>query len=176
MRTGRDPVGRTRPARRLLSPALALVMAAVACASVPTPQATHTSHPPTPTSTETPTPSWAPTSTHTATCTPTETPIPTRTPTRTPTPYPTDTPTPAISYVRMEDDGEGHRWCAPDTIKSGRIVMYRAIGRWPTKEEAYAAIGDSWPPVVANGQELALYIWTLANSEKWGTSLEKAAF
>lgn len=34
--------------------------------------------------------------------------------------------------------------------------MDRAIGRWPTREGAYAAVGDSWPPFVANGQDLAV--------------------
>jgi hypothetical protein len=169
MQTGRDPVSKARPARYMLYGVLALVMAAVACTLAPTPPATHTAQPPTPTSTETPSPSWTPTPTHTPTNTPTETSIPTHTPTRTPTPSPTNTPTPAVSYVRMEDDGEGHRWCAPDTVRRGRIVVYRAIGRWPTQEEAYAALGDSWPPIVANGQELAVIHLERSEAE-WHTS------
>ena len=54
----------------------------------------------------------------------------------------------------MNDDGQGNRWCEPDTIKAGRIVIRRAVGRWSTQEEARAAVGDSWPPIAANGQEL----------------------
>lgn len=160
MQTRKDPIRRIRSARYPLFTVLTLATAAVACSIAPQPPATHKYHPPTPTptSTESPKSTWTPTNTTTPTNTPTKTPIPTHTPTRTqtPTPSPTDTPTPATSYVRMEDDGEGHRWCNPDTVKSGHIVVYRAIGRWPTEEEAYAAVGDSWPPFVANGQDLAV--------------------
>jgi hypothetical protein len=148
-----------------------LLLSACCAAKQPSP-----THEPTATATATTTPTPVPTSTDTPvppTDTPppttTDTPTPTHTPTSTPTPYPTDTPTPAISYVRMEDDGEGHRWCNPDTVKSGRIVMDRAIGRWPSKEEAYSAVGDSWPPYVANGQDLAAI--HLDRSEvEWHTS------
>ena len=74
-------------------------------------------------------------------------------------PLPTRTPAPTIStsvvsYVHLNDDGKGHQWCEPDTVPAGRIVITRAIGRWPTQEEAYAAVDDTWPPIVANGREL----------------------
>ena len=91
-----------------------------------------------------------PTNTPTNTLTPT----PTRTPTNTPAPLPTFTPTPVIVY--MSDDGQGRKWCVPDTVKAGRIIFDRAIGRWPSPEEAKAAVGDSWPPITANGQSLTI--------------------
>ena len=101
-------------------------------------------------------PAPTPTPTSTSTETPTAIPTPTRAQIPTPTPAPTDTPTPGVSSVYMEDDGKGHRRCEPDTVTAGRIVVRRGIGRWPTPEEARAAVGDSWPPITANAQALVV--------------------
>ena len=84
----------------------------------------------------------------------TPTPTATSTPLPTSTPRATATPLPTSSDVGFMDDGQGHRWCELDTVKAGRIVMWRAIGRWPSPEEAQAAVGDSWPPFTADDQPL----------------------
>jgi len=122
---------------------------------------------PTSTPSETPTPTHTPTKTPTPTSTFTQTPTPTLTPM--PTSTPTHTPAPVVSHVYMADDGKGNRWCEPDTIRAGRVVVWRAIGRWPTPEEARATVGDSWPPITANGQALVVTVLERSDAE-WHTN------
>ncbi len=64
------------------------------------------------------------------------------------------TPTPSLVLVTLRDDGQGNRWCEPGTVTAGPIVIDRGVGRWPTPEEAQAAVRDTWPPISANGQPL----------------------
>ena len=70
----------------------------------------------------------------------------------------------------MNDDGMGRKWCEPDTVKAGRIVINRAIGRWSTVEAALAAVGNSWPPITANGKSVD--VTGLTRSEpQWHTGV-----
>lgn len=167
--SGRELIG-VGSRRRLSSVVPVLTIAALACIAVPETVPTDTYPPPSLVPTETATPTSVPTHTPVPSHTPipTTTPVPTKEPTNTPTVTPSPVP-PPIPLVRMEDDGRGNRWCNPGTVRAGRIVMDRAIGRWPTQEEAYAAIDDTWPPYVANGQQLE--IKPLVRSEvQWHTS------
>lgn len=117
-------------------------------------------------------PTFTPTSSPTLTPSPTITPSVTPTPTSTPvpptlTPLPTATPYP--DFINMNDDGKGRRWCEPAIVAAGRIVIWRAIGRWSTQQQAITALGDSWPPITANGQPLV--VTNLERSEpEWHTN------
>ena len=84
-------------------------------------------------------------------------------PTFTNTPLPAFTSTPRPSFLHMNDDGKGHQWCDPVVVRAGHIIVDRAIGRWTTKEKAISAVGDTWPPIIANGQPLVV-----TNLEKFG--------
>jgi hypothetical protein len=103
----------------------------------------------------TPTPATTQTGVPPVQATPTGT-VSTLAPTATPRPTAQAALPPVVNRVDFMDDGKGRQWCEPDTVSAGRIVFWRGVGRWPTAEKARAAVGNSWPPITADGQSLVV--------------------